>query len=283
MRKPDLKWVGVGLRPTHYPHLESFPDIQSNWFEAISENYMNTEGRPLEMLLKIRSKYPVALHGVSLSIGSDTGVREDYLIKLKKLIERVDPAIVSDHVCWAHAPSGNSHDLLPLPFTKEAFQRTLQNIDVVQNHLGRNILLENISYYIKFKESEMDETEFLVDLCRRSGCKLLLDLNNVYVNAVNHEFNPVSFLEKIPADIVGQMHVAGPSQEKGYLFDTHSSETRDAVWKLLELVIDREVNAPLIVEWDQDIPDFSTLESEVVKARNVIDQATKGKHAGQSA
>ena len=283
MKNPDLSWVGVGLRPTHYPHLESLPDIQPNWFEAISENYMNTEGRPLEMLLKMRSKYPVALHGVSLSIGSDTGIREDYLKKLKNLIERVDPVIISDHVCWTHAPSGNSHDLLPLPFTREAFQRTLQNIDIVQSHLGRNILLENISYYLKFKENEVDEADFLVDLCRRSGCKLLLDLNNVYVNAVNHEFNPVSFLERIPADIVGQMHVAGPSQEKGYLFDTHSSATRDAVWKLLELVLDRGVNAPLIVEWDQDIPDFSILESEVVKARSVIDRATKGKHAGQSA
>ncbi|MGE0525584.1 MAG: DUF692 domain-containing protein [Bdellovibrionales bacterium] len=283
MKNPDLSWVGVGLRPTHYPHLETLPVIQSNWFEAISENYMNTEGRPLEMLLKIRSRYPVALHGVSLSIGSDTGIREDYLKKLKKLIERVEPAIVSDHVCWAHAPSGNSHDLLPLPFNREALQRTLQNIDVVQSHLGRSILLENISYYLKFKESQMDEAEFLVELCRKSGCKLLLDLNNVYVNAVNHEFNPVSFIEKIPTDIVGQMHVAGPSQETGYLFDTHSSPTRDAVWKLLELAIDRGVSAPLIVEWDQDIPDFSTLEGEVVKARNVINQAKKGKHAGQSA
>jgi len=275
--------VGVGLRPTHYPHLETLPDIQSNWFEAISENYINTEGRPLEMLLKMRAKYPIALHGVSLSIGSDSGVHEDYLFKLKKLIDRVDPIIVSDHLCWTHAPSGNSHDLLPLPFSQEALQRVVRNIDVVQNHLDRQILLENISYYLKFKESEIDEADFLVELCRKSGCRLLLDLNNVYVNAVNHEFNPVSFLKKIPVDIVGQMHVAGPSQEKGYLFDTHSSTTRDAVWKLLELVIDRGVNAPLIVEWDQDIPDFNTLETEVTKAKTIISDATKRAHAGQTA
>ncbi len=274
--------VGVGLRPTHYPHLETLPDIQSNWFEATSENYINTEGRPLEMLLKMRAKYPIALHGISLSIGSDSGVREDYLVKLKRLIDRIDPIIVSDHLCWTHAPSGNSHDLLPLPFTQEALQRVLHNIDIVQNHLGRQILLENISYYLKFKDSEIEEAEFLIELCRKSGCKLLLDLNNVYVNAVNHAFNPVSFLERIPIDIVGQMHVAGPSQENGYLFDTHSSVTRDAVWKLLELLIDKGVNAPLIVEWDQDIPDFNTLEAEVTKARKIIFNAKKGTHAGQT-
>ncbi|MGE3759216.1 MAG: DUF692 family multinuclear iron-containing protein [Pseudobdellovibrionaceae bacterium] len=147
-KTPQL--IGVGLRPTHYPHLECTPQIESNWFEAISENYMNTEGRPLEMLLKVRAQFPMALHGVSLSIGSEMDDRKDYLTKLKRLIERIDPLIVSDHFCWTRAHSGNSHDLLPMPFTRETLELVISNADFVQNFLGRQILLENISYYFSF-------------------------------------------------------------------------------------------------------------------------------------
>lgn len=271
--------IGVGLRPTHYPHLETSPETHANWFEAISENYMNTEGRPLEMLMEIRERYPVGLHGVSLSIGSEMDDRKDYLSKLKKLIERIDPLIVSDHLCWTRAHSGNSHDLLPMPFTRETLERVISNADFVQNFLGRQILLENISYYFSFKENELTETEFIVEVCKRSGCKLLLDLNNVYVNAINHGFNPVDFLDKIPMDLVGQMHVAGPSQEEGYLFDTHSSPTRDAVWTLLKHVRDKGAKAPLIVEWDQDIPEFSVLEEEVAKAFDILSKPGTMAHA----
>ena len=266
--------IGVGLRPTHYPHLEASPEIHANWFEAISENYMNSEGRPLQMLMKIRERYPVGLHGVSLSIGSDIGVNPYYLEKLKSLIDRVDPLIVSDHFCWTRAASGNSHDLLPMPFTAQSFERVVNNIDIVQNFLDRQILLENISYYLRFKESTIEESKFIVDVCRRSGCKLLLDLNNIYVNGINHGFDPVSFLAQIPSDIVGQMHIAGPSQEEGYLFDTHSTSTPPAVWQLLGHATRAGINAPLIVEWDQDIPNFSELENEVAQARKII----RGEH-----
>lgn len=262
--------VGVGLRPTHYPYLENRPGIHANFFEAISENFMNSEGRPLEMLLKIRQDYPVALHGVSMSIGTANGVKEPYLRKLKELIERVDPILVSDHLCWSQAAPGNTHDLLPLPLTKESFATVLSNVEIVQNYLGRSILLENISYYLRFKESVIEETDFLTALCRKAGCRLLLDLNNVYVNAVNHRFNPIDYMDSIPHDLVGQFHLAGPSKENGYLFDSHSSTTPDEVWKLFTHVVKSGMRAPIIVEWDQDIPDFSILDSEVLKARSIL-------------
>ncbi len=262
--------IGVGLRPSHYPYLEANSPIQANWFEAISENYMNSEGRPLQMLFKIREQYPIGLHGVSLSIGSDVGVNPGYLTKLKRLIDRVDPVIVSDHFCWTRAGSGNSHDLLPMPFTAETLERVINNIDLVQNFLGRQILLENISYYLRFKESAIEESSFTVEACRRSGCRLLLDLNNIYVNGINHGFNPIKFIDLIPHEIVGQMHIAGPSQEPGFLFDTHSTNPPPAVWHLLKHVTKRGLKAPLIVEWDQDIPEFEILEREVAQARNII-------------
>jgi len=262
--------VGVGLRPAHYPHLENSPQIHSNFFEAISENYMNTEGRPLEMLLKVRSHFPVALHGVSLSIGSDQGIDKEYLKKLKILVERTDPIIVSDHICWSRSPSGNSHDLLPLPITHEALQRVTANIDLVQDFLGRQILLENISYYLRFKENEITETDFVVEMCKKTGCKILLDLNNIHVNSVNHGFDPVSFVNEIPPEIVGQIHLAGPSQEEGYLFDTHASHVPDEVWSLFKYVTDKGLRVPVIVEWDEDIPDFEELEKEVLSARKIL-------------
>lgn len=262
--------IGVGLRPTHYPHLETSPKIQSNWFEAISENYINTEGRPLQMLMKIREQYPIGLHGVSLSVGSDIGINPLYLEKLKNLIDRIDPIVVSDHFCWTRTASGNSHDLLPLPFTTETLERVVNNVDLVQNFLGRQILLENISYYLRFKESVIEESTFMTEACRRSGCRLLLDLNNIYVNGINHGFNPVSYIDQIPSEIVGQMHIAGPSQEAGYLFDTHSTHSPPAVWKLLEHTIRKGIKAPLIVEWDQEIPEFNELEKEVMQARKIV-------------
>jgi len=262
--------IGVGLRPPHYPYLEPRPRIHANFFEAISENFMNTEGRPLEILFRIREDYPVALHGVSMSIGSSIGINEVYLRKLKTLIDRVEPIIVSDHLCWAQAAPGNTHDLLPMPLTQESFAKVVENIERVQDHLGRTMLLENISHYLRFKESEIEESEFLSSLCRRTGCRLLLDLNNIYVNAINHDFNPVAFIEAIPGELIGQFHLAGPTQESGYLFDTHSCAVPDEVWALFGHVVKRGTKAPTIVEWDQDIPDFPTVEREIFKAREIM-------------
>lgn len=274
MNKP---LVGVGLRPTHYPYLENKPKISSNFFEAISENYMNSEGRPLEMLLKVRSQYPVALHGVALSIGSDQGLNLDYLKKLKKLVDRVDPLIVSDHLCWSQAPQGSSHDLLPLPMTHESLKRIVENLDVVQTCLGRNILLENISYYFQYKNSDFEEADFITEVCRRSGCDLLLDVNNVYVNSVNHGFEARLFLDRLPLEKVKQLHLAGPSQEEGYLFDTHSTPVPKEVWSLFQYLTKKNLKAPVIIEWDQDIPAFQVLESEI---KEVLQYLTMPHEAG---
>lgn len=259
---------GVGLRPTHFPYLENTPIIESNFFEAISENYMNTQGRPLEMLLKVRESYPVALHGVAMSIGSQHGVSPDYLLKLKALAERIDPLFISDHLCWSQATTGSTHDLLPLPLTTESLKQVKENVDQAQTFLGRPILLENISYYLKFKDSDLEEATFINDICSSTGCGLLLDLNNVFVNSVNHKFDPVSFLDEINLKNVKQMHLAGPSQEDGYLFDTHSTRVPDQVWVLYETVLNRGLNVPTLIEWDEDIPDYLTLESEVKTAKD---------------
>lgn len=263
--------IGVGLRPTHYPHLENLPKTHSNWFEATSENYMNTEGRPLEMLLKIREQYPIALHGVSLSIGSDVLVDYNYLAKLKKLIDRTDPIIVSDHLCWSQIQSETSHDLLPLPFTEESLSRVVENVNRVQEFLNRPILLENISYYIKFKESTIDEADFMNSLCQKTGCKLLIDLNNIFVNSVNHKFNPLIFFDKISLENIAQLHLAGPTQEEGYLFDTHSTRVPDQVWSLFAHTVLKKLCVPIIIEWDQDVPEFNSLETEVIKTKKIID------------
>ncbi|MGE3975903.1 MAG: DUF692 domain-containing protein, partial [Bdellovibrionales bacterium] len=221
--------------------------------------------------------YPVALHGVALSIGSDQGLNLDYLKKLKKLVDRVDPLIVSDHLCWSQAPQGSSHDLLPLPMTHESLKRIVENLDVVQTCLGRNILLENISYYFQYKNSDFEEADFITEVCRRSGCDLLLDVNNVYVNSVNHGFEARLFLDRLPLEKVKQLHLAGPSQEEGYLFDTHSTPVPKEVWSLFQYLTKKNLKAPVIIEWDQDIPAFQVLESEI---KEVLQYLTMPHEAG---
>ncbi len=260
----------MGLRPTHYPFLESAPEVRSNFFEAVTENYLNTQGRPLEMLLMVRERFPVALHGVGLSIGSDKDPSREYLEKLKSLVQRVEPILVSDHLCWTEASLGNSHDLLPLPFTHEALNRVVQNIEITQNALGRTILVENISYYVRFKNDEMSEAQFIIETCRKSGARVLFDVNNIYVNSVNHGFDAADFCRSFPLDLIGQIHLAGPSQEEGFLFDTHSTKVPDQVWELFKILVSRGLKAPVLVEWDQNIPTFDELELEVARARLII-------------
>lgn len=267
--------IGVGLRPTHYPWLESHPETHTNWFEIISENFMNSEGRPLEVLLQMREKFPIGMHGVSLSIGSSEEVSIDYLKRLKALIQKVDPILITDHFCWSQVPGENSHDLLPIPFTKEAINRVIDNVDKVQNFIGRPIALENISYYITYKCDEMSEDQFITEVCQKSGCGLLLDVNNVYVNSVNHRFDPYQFIDRLPLNSVRQIHIAGPSEEPGFLFDTHSTPAPDRVWELLKHVLSKKVKVPIIFEWDQDIPEFSILDSEVLKAKQLIVEVEK--------
>lgn len=261
--------MGVGLRPVHYPYLEQRPSTRVRWFEAISENYMDSEGRPLDMLELIRGDYPVALHGVSLSIASAEGVRAHYLKRLKALKQRIDPFIISDHLCWTGPHASNLHDLLPFPFTQEALQIILNNVDHVQSALGCPILLENVSTYLRVGEPVFSEWEFITQVAKRSGCRILLDVNNVYVNARNHHFDPLEYLNSLPIDLIGQMHLAGFTDLQTHLFDTHSCPVYPEVWQLFSHVIARMPDVPVLIEWDADIPEFSMLEQEAEKADRI--------------
>ncbi len=261
--------IGVGLRPTHYPYLDPRPQTSVSWFEAISENYMDTQGRPLDMLERVREDYPVALHGVSLSIASAEGLRPGYLKNLRRLVERIDPFLVSDHLCWTGMPSQNLHDLLPIPYTEEALQLIVNHVDQVQTFLQRPILLENVSTYLGLPFGDYTEWDFLKAVAHRAGCQILLDLNNLYVNACNHHFDPYVFLGEIPNHIIGQIHLAGYTDMGTHLFDTHSKPVYPQVWELFSALIARAPNLPVLLEWDADIPEFPELETEALKAAHI--------------
>lgn len=259
-------FVGVGLRSVHFPHLLGRPRTPVRWFEAISENYMDSAGRPLEVLLKIREDYPVALHGVSLSVGGVEGPRPGYLESLKRLIERVDPLLVTDHLCFTGAHATNIHDLLPLPYTEEAIRTVVTNVSRVQDFLGRPLALENVSSYLTYDESAMSEQAFLVEIARRAGCRILLDINNVYVSAANHGFKAEEYLDAVPSELIAQLHLGGYSDMGAFLFDTHSRAPTDPVWELYRRVIRRAPEVPVLIEWDEAVPDWNGLEAEAKKA-----------------
>jgi uncharacterized protein (UPF0276 family) len=261
--------IGVGLRPTHYPHLENQPQTQLTWFEAISENYMDSQGRPLEMLELIRQDYPVALHGVSMSIASHEGLRPDYLKKLNRLKQRIDPFLISDHLCWTGLHQANLHDLLPIPYSEEALSLIVNHVDQVQTTLGCPMLLENVSTYLRLPQSTMSEWDFLIAVAKQSGCRLLLDINNLYVNSRNHHFDPNDFLDAMPPELIGQIHLAGYTDMETYVFDTHSKPVYPEVWDLFSRFIARAPHVPILIEWDEDIPDFSRLEEEALSAVHI--------------
>ncbi len=265
--------VGVGLRSVHYPHLLTRPKMAVRWFEAISENYMDTEGRPLEVLLAVRRDYPVALHGVSLSIGGVEGPRPGYLEALKRLADRVDPWLVSDHLCFTGAHASNAHDLLPLPYTEEAVAVAARNVRRAQDVLGRRIALENVSSYLTYRESVMTEWEFLVAVAEAADCGILLDVNNVYVSATNHGFAAEDYLDAVPPERVLQMHLGGYSDMGDFLFDTHSRAPTEPVWALFRRAAARFPKAPVLVEWDEDVPAWSELEAQAVKAAGLWEEA----------
>ncbi len=266
---------GVGLRTEHYDDiLRDWPRM--DWFEAISENFMDSGGRPLHVLEAIRQRYPVALHGVSLSIGSTDPLNERYLERLKALADRIDPAIVSDHLCWTGVDGENLHDLLPLPFTEEAVQHVARRVQQVQEFLGRRILLENVSAYVTYQHSTMPEWDFLVAVAERSSCGILLDLNNIYVNAYNHQFDPHEYLRRIPGELVGQFHLAGHTDMGTYLFDTHSRPVIDAVWALYRDALQQWGPNSTLIEWDEEIPPFARLAEEAEQARAIYVQVCGG-------
>lgn len=265
--------IGVGLRPPHYPRLLERPKTAARWFEAISENFMFSRGRPREILGKIREDYPVALHGVSLSLGGVEGPRPGYLDALRELVREVDPLVVSDHLCFTGAHSTNLHDLLPLPYTREAVETVAGNIRRAQDFLGRTIAVENVSSYLTYRESEMTEWEFLLAVTRAAGCKVLLDINNAFVSATNHGFRAEDYLDAIPADLVAQIHLGGYSDMGDFLFDTHSRAPTDPVWALYRRTIARMPHVPTLIEWDEDLPAWEELDAQAAKAARLREDA----------
>ncbi len=279
---PSKPWpilgCGVGLRTEHYDVItREWPRM--DWFEAISENFMDSGGRPLQTLDAIRQRYPVALHGVSLSIGSTDPLDSQYLQRLKALADRIEPAIVSDHLCWTGVDGENLHDLLPLPFTEEAIRHIAGRVQQVQEFLGRRILLENVSTYVTYAHSTMPEWEFLTQVAQRSGCGMLLDLNNIYVNAYNHQFDPYDFLRHIPGELVGQFHLAGHTNMGSFLFDSHSRPVIDEVWQLYRTALQRWGQVTTLIEWDEDIPPFPRLAQEADRARAIYVQVCGGQES----
>ena len=259
---------GLGMRRPHYARYIA-GEAPVDFVEVISENFMVAGGRPLDTLLHARAHYPVALHGVSLSVGSADGRCDDYLDRLKALVDRVEPAVVSDHVCWTGVGGFNSHDLLPVPLTEEALATVCRAIDRAQEHLGRRMLFENPSSSIAFPGT-MPEWEFLSEMVRRTGCGLLLDVNNVYVSATNHGLDPMAWLDGLPLHAVGQIHLAGHSQGSHGLIDTHDAPVDPAVWALYAETIRRTGPVATMVERDGNIPALEELVDELALARSAV-------------
>jgi uncharacterized protein len=266
--RPRFLGFGLGLRAQHYDEiLSGTPPI--DWFEVISENYMLPGGQPLRVLDRIRERYPVVMHGVSLSIASTAPPNFEYLGALKNLAARVEPQWISDHLCWTGVHGKNLHDLLPIPYTQEALDHVVGRVQLVQDYLGRAIVLENVSTYVQFNNSEMTEWEFLSELSRRSGCWLLFDVNNVYVSAFNHGYDPYTFLDGIPADRVVQFHMAGHSHMGTHIIDTHDHPVCEDVWALYSAALKRFGHVSTMIERDDNIPPLDELLVEVNRTREM--------------
>ncbi len=262
---PDLG-LGLGLRSPHVRHiLDERPPV--GFFEIISENYMATGGRPLQVLDEIAELYPIVMHGVSMSIGSTDPLDLRYLKELRLLANRVGAEWVSDHVCWTGVGGINSHDLLPLPYTEEVLAHVSGRVREASDRLGRPLVLENPSSYLTFTNSSMSELEFLVRLCEEADCGLLLDVNNVYVSARNHGFDAEAYIDAVPAERIVQVHLAGYTDRGTHLLDTHAAPVAEPVWRLYERLCRRIGSVPTLLEWDADIPSFDVLLAEIEKAR----------------
>ena len=273
---PDLG-LGIGLRTVHYSHiLENWPEI--DWFEIMSENYMDTEGNPVRVLDEIAERYPIVMHGVSMSIGSTDPIDFDFLEKLKVLAKRVNAHWLGDHVCWTGVHGKNGHDLYPLPYNEESLAFLVDRIRTVQDFLERPLILENPSTYLTFASSTMAEEEFLARMAIESDCGLLLDVNNVYVTCRNHGLDPMAYLDAIPYDRVVQIHLAGHTDKGTHCIDTHDGRVIDPVWELYAKVQRRAGNRATLLEWDADIPPFEEVHAEVMKAAQ-FRQMTELRHA----
>jgi len=263
---PDLGF-GLGLRAEHYQEvLESRPKTV-DWFEIISENFIEAHQGYLEMLADLRADYPIVMHGVSLSIGSFDPLNLDYLAKIKKLADNIQAPWLSDHLCWTGINGKNTHDLLPVPYTQNMLEHIAARIRQVQDILGRNILLENPSTYLEFNASSIPEYEFMAILAEKANCGVLLDVNNVYVSSFNHGFDAKKYIDTIPAARVGQIHLAGHQNLGTHIIDTHDNYVIDEVWQLYKYTIETKGKIPTMIEWDDNIPEFSVLLAELDKAR----------------
>ncbi len=277
---------GVGLRRPHYARVletdSSDGAAAVDWFEIISENFMVEGGRPLAVLEGVRARYPVAMHGVGLSIGSSDPLNRSYLNDLSALIRRTEPAWVSDHLCWTGVGGRNLHDLLPLPYTEEAVHHVARRIRQVQDALQRTILIENVSSYMTFRASRMEEWEFVAAVAEEANCAILLDINNVFVNAFNHGFDPRRYVDAIPVDRVVQFHLAGHSDHGHYLLDTHDHPVRPEVWALYEHAVARYGRVPTLIEWDDHIPEFAVLVGVAEEARRRCQSAIAARAGAQT-
>jgi len=266
--------AGIGLRAAHYRDLlAELPDV--GWLEVHSENYFGDGGQPLHYLERARSRYPLSLHGVGLSLGSAQGLDRRHVERLAALVRRVEPDFVSEHLSWGAIPGRHLNDLLPLPYTEEALAVVAANVDAVQHTLGRAILVENISSYLRFRHSTIGEADFLAALAARTGCGILLDVNNIYVSATNHGFAPAaflgSFLDALPADAVREMHLAGFDQAGELFIDTHGTRVAPAVWELYRLALERYGRVPTLIEWDTDLPELAVLLAEAATAESLME------------
>ena len=265
---------GLGLRTVHYNEvLQDKPAV--DWFEVLTENYMVDGGKPLHYLERVRELYPLVMHGVSLSVGSTDKLDLDYLRALKALARRIEPGWISDHLCWTGVQGLNLHDLMPLPYTEEALEHVAGRVRQVQDFLGRQILLENVSSYVNYTHSRMSEWEFLAEIAQRSDCYILLDINNIYVSSKNHDFAAEQYLQGIPVERVVQFHLAGHSHNGKLIIDTHDHPVPDPVWQLYERAVQRFGRVSTMIERDDNIPPLATLLQELDQARNIAEPILK--------
>jgi uncharacterized protein (UPF0276 family) len=274
MLSGDNLGFGLGLRPEHYEEIAASPGLV-DWFEALSENYLVPGGSALRWLDRIRSDYPVVLHGVSMSIGSIDPLNERYLDELAALIERVEPAWISDHLCFTGVDGLNMHDLLPLPFTEEALAHVAARVARVQERLRRRLVLENVSSYVAFAESQLSEWEFIAELARRADCEILLDVNNVHVSAFNHGFDATSFLRGLPRARIRQFHIAGHTHNGDHIIDTHDRSVAPEVWTLYAEAVRLFPGVPTMIERDADIPPYAELLAELEIARRIAGETLR--------
>jgi uncharacterized protein (UPF0276 family) len=272
---PDLGF-GVGLRTVHFGHILS-QEPQVDWFEVLSENYMDTGGRPLYVLDRVAERYPIVLHGVSMSVGSTDPIDFNYLQKLKNLAKRTRAHWVSDHLCWTGVSGLNVHDLLPMPYTDESLRYTIERVRTISDFLERPLILENPSTYLEFRASTWHEWDFLAEVADRADCGVLLDVNNVYVSSFNHRFDPEAYIDRIPAGRVVQIHLAGHTDKGTHILDTHNDRVIGPVWELYRRVYRRMGGIATLLEWDEDIPAFDVVHQEARKAQRFREGA--GSHA----